>query len=488
MTTMNAREAQAVLEELSRRAREKQGLDMNQILFSSQRKFVNDPSRLVAAKCSRRAGKSHGAAAKLANCALQFPGSTPLYVTMARERSKQIIWPALQELSDLYDLGMEFKLHTGEVRFPNGSTILMSGAGSKREVEKCRGLKYPVVVIDEAQVFSKDLFDYMVDEVFSPAVLDYRGQIVATGTPNAACAGAFFDITTGIEDGWSVHEWTLKDNPHLFKSVPDENRVGQSHEELLDEELRLICKRRGWTRQHPGFLREYLGMWVRDDSDLVFAIDPSNIYIPSLDLGVSWEYVLGVDVGFEDPMAFVVLAYSEDTGQVVAVESYTEEHMIPSQAAAEVERLMGRYPIQEVIVDTGGAGKGYAEEMKQRWNLPIEAAKKTDKAVYLEYLNGDLRSGSLKVLSSCRSLVQEMSLLQWNSRKKDRGIFDYDKSFADHQCDALLYGWRKCRHHWYDASHNPTSFPEELERERQKEMDDFHLFPEAESPWWKRAL
>lgn len=489
MSNMTPREARAVIKELNRRALQHQNIDTNELLFPKQRRFVEDKSRLIAAKCSRRAGKSHGAATKLVIAALKFPGSTPLYVTMARERAKQIIWPALEEINERYNLEMDFKLHTGEVRFPNGSIILISGAGSRREVEKCRGLKYPVVIVDEAQVFSKDLFDYMVDEVFAPAVLDYRGQIMATGTPNAACAGAFFDITTGAEQGWSIHEWTLDDNPFLFKSL-ESGEDDPPFADMLEEELELICKRRGWTRQHSGFLREYRGMWVRDDSDLVFAVDPNNIYVSGLDPTVDWEYVLGVDVGYEDPMAFVVLAYSEDNGQVVVVESYTEEHMIPSQAAAEVQRIMERYPrIDDVVVDAGGAGKGYAEEMKQRWDIPVIAAKKTEKTVYLEFLNGDLRTGALKVLDTCRGLVQEMSLLQWNSRKKDRGVFDYDKAYADHQCDALLYAWRLCRHHEYEAKKVlPAATVDAQYIKLEKELEQYHLFPEDQEPWWKTVL
>jgi len=71
-----------------------------------------------------------------------------------------------------------------------------------------------LVVIDEAQAFGIDLRQ-LVYGVLKPAVADYRGTIVLTGTPGNLIKGLFFDVTNGREAGWSGHRWTTYDNPYM---------------------------------------------------------------------------------------------------------------------------------------------------------------------------------------------------------------------------------------------------------------------------------
>src|SRR5690606_6944543 len=101
-------------------------------------------------------------------------------------------------------------------------------------------------------------------------------------------------------------------------------------------------------------------------------------------------YVLGMDLGYEDSTAFVVLGFDEKVGQTWVIESWSETHLIPSAVAARVDRLRERYNFSYMVADSGGFGKGYVEEMKQRYSIPIEAAEKNRKPAYIELLNGDL--------------------------------------------------------------------------------------------------
>lgn len=410
---------------------------------------------------------------------MDYPGSYCLYITTAREEAKKTIWPGIQDIDKALGLNLQYKQNTGEVVLPNGSQILLQGAGSKRECEKARGKKYPIVVIDEAQNFG-DLLHYLINEIIEPATLDYQGQILLTGTPNAACAGPFFEVATGIESGWNTHSWTWQDNPHLPEST--------------DEWLNALRERRGWTETTPAYLREYMGRWIRDDKTLVFDFRSSLNTVPKFDisqeLSKDWEYVLGVDIGFNDPTAFCVLAYSYQAGQVRVVESYKEEALIPSEAAARVEEIRERFPINRVVVDTGGIGKGYAEEFQQRFHIPVKPAKKTEKATYLSYLNGDFRTGALKIAVDKNSeLLDEVRLLQWDLNKLSHNKFDFDKSFQDHLCDAMLYAWRECRHHGAEGEFAlPTPGTPDYWKMKEQELWERveQGIRDQKKPWWQR--
>lgn len=475
--------AKAVLQEMRKRQQRQAALDAEAVLFGPQKKFAKSQKRLLAACCSRRAGKTYALAFLLLSEAMRYPRSYCIYVTMAREEAKRILWPALMDFDDMCHIGLEFKQNTGEVHLPNGSIILLAGAGSMREVEKGRGKKYPIVVIDEAQVFSRSIFDYMINEVYEPATVDYLGRIVVTGTPNSSCAGPFYDICTGRQEGWDVHNWTILDNP--FQPQP------------IEDELSRIRERRGWTEQHPGFRREYMGQWIRDENDLVFQVGQHNLVdksevLPRLQqFAADTQYVLGIDVGFKDPMGFCVLAYSTLTGKCTVVETHKEEGLIPSVGAKYITEFCEKYPITSIVVDTQGIGKGYAEEWDQKFGFNITIAKKGEKASYVEFLNGDLRTGAVEIVrEGNEELFEEMSMLQWDPAKRQRGKFDYHRGYADHLADAFLYGWRECYHHRLEnqqVSKAPARGSQAYWDQLEEELLETALNPPKEQAWYKKC-
>lgn len=393
---------------------------------------------------------------------------------MTRDNAKLILWPALSELNSRLDLKLKFRENTGDVVLPNGSMIILRGADDKRQIEKLRGPKYPIAVVDEAQAFPPFLKD-LIAEVLEPATLDYDGQIIVTGTPNAACAGPFYDFTTAGDTEWSVHRWTLRDNPFL----PD-----------VDKFLTRIKKLNHWDDNNPTYLREYWGKWVRDYDNLVFKINFGLNTVPTFpyDSADDWEYVLGIDLGFNDPTAFVTLAYSASLGKCFVVESYKESDLIPSAVASRVEVLMARFPYSRIVADTGGFGKGYVEEMRKKFSMPITPANKVEKVAYIEMLNGDLRSGALQICKDRnQELLDEIMLLQWDENKLGRNMFNFDRRFHDHLCDAMLYAWREAFHHHVEWEEMGPKYGTVAywQREAQKmEEEELERMDSEEEPWW----
>ncbi len=475
-TEMTPKQARRVLAEAAERAGRKIRLRAEDALFATQLAFVQDPAQLTAACCSRRAGKSTGSAFKLLKTGSKHPNTTPLFVVMSRADAKNIIWPAFQMFDRRYGLGLEYKENTGDVVLPNGSRVLLRGAGSRREIDKLRGPAYPGAVIDEGQGFGADL-NYMIDDVLGPAVAQYAdGWIAVTGTPNAACAGAFHDICTKPDSGFSVHAWTWRDNEAVAN---------------LAEWAANLMRRRGWTDQHPTYLREYEGVWTRDAEGLVFEFNPGLNLQPRFDAKSQhdWRYVLGIDLGFNDPTAFVVMAYSRASGQAVVVESFKKAGLYPSTAAVHVERFMQAYRLDRIVADTGGLGKGYEQEWVQRFGIPVTAAQKHGKMGYIQILNGDFTAGRLRIAADRnRPLIEEISLLQWDSDKMLENRWEADRRFDDHLADAMLYAWRECKHHNLETQHNPPRFgteeywgaeEEAMWAEARRELED------AERPWWE---
>jgi len=475
---MDEKKARKVLQEAQKRIERKRNLDPDKILFAHQKKFVLDESKSKIALCSRRAGKSFSEAFILLDSAFKHERSLNPFITLTRDNARNILWPALHSLNEQFRLKLQFKENTGDVVLPNGSRIILRGADDKRQIEKLRGPKYPVAVIDEAQGFPWFLKD-LIEDVLEPATLDYNGPIIISGTPNSACAGPFWAMSTGQAgwEGWSVHRWTLRDNPFL----PD-----------VAGWLERKKAQKGWGEDHPTYLREYCGKWIRDSNTLVFKFqeDVNLVEEFSEEAADDWEYVLGIDLGFNDPTAFVVLAYSHNLGQSFVVESYKESGLIPSVAADRVGELLQMYPFSRIVADTGGFGKGYAEEFKVRFSLPVLAAQKLNKVTYIEMMNGDLWNGKLQVCrTGNRDLLDEIRLLQWDENRLSRGKFVYDRNFADHLTDALLYAWRECRHHDYDpVEEGPVPGTDDFWRKKADEHEQAlaeKIEAQNSKSWWE---
>lgn len=355
------------------------------------------------------------------------------YIAKTKGQAKRILWLALQKFNEDHGLGIKFNRNELIAEFPNGSLIDLLGSDDEGDVEKLRGGAYPLAVLDEAQSFRGHV-STLIEDILEPAMLDYKGVIVMTGTPNALCSGYFFDNTTinnqtrkGMHpNGWSVHTWSVKENPYIPHAA----------EFLADKRERL-------GPDNPTYLREWEGKWVYDGNAIIFKLNPDINVISSgnKNSSVDSNFVLGVDLGYTDSTAFVVFEYTPENPGVTVVESYKRSQLIPSVIAAHVEALTRRYDFESIVADTGGLGKPIVEEMIQRYGLPIKAAEKRQKLAAIELLNGDLRNGNIKIVRETNgALLDEIRTLQWNERRN--GPMDKDD---DHLADAFLYGWRECK-------------------------------------------
>ena len=84
--------------------------EIDKVLFKEQLDFVQDPARYALACCSVRSGKTTAAAVDLISTALTMPGTTGLYITLARSSGKRIIWPELLRINRDYGLGANINI------------------------------------------------------------------------------------------------------------------------------------------------------------------------------------------------------------------------------------------------------------------------------------------------------------------------------------------------------------------------------------------
>jgi hypothetical protein len=409
--------------------------------FPEQLAFIRDPARFKVADCSRRAGKTVAIAADLVDTAIRFPGMACLYLTLSRLNAKRILWRDLLAINTNHGLGG--KPHETELTLtmPNGHVIYLSGAKDKNEVEKYRGFPLKKVYIDEAQSFRPYIED-LVDDVLTKSLYDYNGALALTGTPPPVPVGYFHDA---VHSGkWSRHSWTMLQNPHL------KVKSGRDPMDLILED----CERMGVGLENPKIQRECFGRWVRDTESLVLTWGPKNDF-DALPDARTWNYVLGVDLGFSDADALACIGWPDSAPHAYLVEESVTARQGITELVGQIEHFIERYNPQAIVMDTGGLGKKIAEELRRRYALPIKAAEKVRKYEFLELLNDALRTGRFFAKKSSHFCHDSM-LLEWDREKCTGDKRVISESFHSDIIDAALYAYREALH-WLHVPEKPKS-------------------------------
>ncbi len=424
---MDATRAKALL--ARRRALAAPPFKLEEVLFPEQLAFVRDPAKFTTAVTSVRAGKTVSCAADMLDTCIRLPGTTSLYITLTRSNAKRIVWPELLRLNRVHKLGAEVNLSELTLTFPHSgnSNIYLSGANTEKEIEKVRGLSnVALAYVDEAQAFRPFLKE-LVEDIITKRLYDTNGRCRLTGTPGLIPSGYFHAASKS--DAWSHHHWTMHKNPFLQK------KSGLTAEAQIEQD----CKMKGVPITHPSIRRECFGEWTLDQSSLILHYTDAAHFdaLPPR----AWSYVMGVDIGFVDADAIVVLAYCDDEPITYLAHEEVCAKQDLTSLATSIQRLQQRFNVSRAVIDEGGLGKKLAEELRNRWGVHVEPAEKTRKMENLAVLNDALRSGRFRARRDSRFASDCMNLEIDRDRSRPDKTFVSNKFHSD-VVDAVLYAFK----------------------------------------------
>lgn len=404
--------------------------------FPSQNKFVKDEARYIAAQCSRRAGKSNGLALRFFITMEKHKKSNCIYLALTRDSAKQIMWSVLQDLDEKYKLGCVFKESDLSVTHPNGSKLTLYGADMQNFIRRLKGQKSPGIGIDESQDFGGHLKS-LIEDVLTPMMVDYTDSWLAVvGTPGPVPQGYYFDITHQKKFGYSVHKWTLLENPY----VPEPEKF------IAD-----MVEKHQWPDDYPTLMREWRNQWVLDTEALWIRYKAELNHFTELPRHIKkWNYILGIDIGFKDADALAVLAWSEEDPCTYLVEEQITAKQDITDLINQIIAMSRKYDLYKMVIDQGGLGLKIAEEMRRRHGVSVEAADKKLKSENVAVLNDELRLGRFKAKSASR-FAQDSYLIQidWQKSTPDKIVIKKDPH--SDIIDAVLYAHKES----YAFSHKP---------------------------------
>jgi len=432
-------------------------------LFKEQLAFVLDTSPNKIAMCSRRAGKTISCAADLIHTAITNRDVVCLYITLSRNNAKKIIWRELKQIIKNYNLKATLNLSELSITLDDtGSIIYLSGAKDTSEIEKFRGMALKLVYIDEAQSFRAYIKD-LIDDVLSPALMDYSGTLVLIGTPPPTPTGYFCEAYESAK-GWSRHHWTFWQNPFIIK------KSKQTHQQMLEREL----VRRGVAVNDPSIQREWFGKITLDTNSLLIHYNEGKNHYDELPniMPNEWHYIMGIDIGFDDADAIAIIAWHESTPNIYLV----EEKVVPQQGLTElVEQIQyydKKYKIQKMVIDQGGLGKKLAEEMRRRHSIPVQPADKARKFESIAFFNDYLRTGKFKA-KKLSKFAQDSYLVEIDRDKTTSEKIKISDRYHSDIIDAVVYAFKESPAFTYEApKKGPVYGTKEWADQQEDEMFD----------------
>ena len=408
-------ELEALLGELKRRKRERDGLQyVPHEMHPKQRDFLSRPELEVLAAGGTGSGKSDA----LLAAALQYATLPQYSALIVRRTFSELALPgALMDRSHqwLHNTDAHWDGQMKTWKFPSGARLQFGYIESEKDKWRYQGSELHFAGVDEITAFPEQTALFLLSRLrkngTDPIPLRYR----ATCNPD------------GIHMAWVYHRYIESRSPDRFSlqmNLQDNPSVDQASYRKSLEKLDEVSRRRLLD-----------GEWIMSMGGLVYNITKQNLLEEPPDCDY---FILGMDYGYVDACAFVVLGWSKfnTTVYVISVDKF--EKMTPSDAADHVRHLETKYPFSKMVADIGGLGKGYAEEAKIRYRLPIEPADKVNKIGYTRMLAGDVEKGLLKFVGpACKSLLEEIRVLPWTEDRQSIA-----EGYQDHAVDAMLYGWR----------------------------------------------
>lgn len=446
-----------------------------------QRDFVLDPARRFAALTGRGAGKTTATKVRLVRKALGIQRARLLFLATTKDQAEDLMWEPLKELLDRLSIRATFNESKLRCTLPDTKSLIwLVGADDKRTVEKLRGRPWHEVDIDEGASYKPALLANLILRIIGPRLGDFGGVLGIEGTPGHTLNGLFYDVTrTGSEIGrlwadrddpdfaghaWSVHKWSLLDG--VAAGI-------QAAINLWAEALRIKAEYR-WGDRHPIWMREFLGIWAADETEMMYWYrphteegEPWNAWNPERRGGWAilppnprddWRYGVGIDLGHGTQFALQVGALSPSDpdrnlwhafefvkrgmyNRKIAELLIGEEAVrrggagkVPFEELGGIIGHLGRWP-DCMVADDSNLGDAILEDLAKTYGIPIKPAEKKNKPACVELTNGDLSDGRAHIQEKSQ-LAQEMAELQW--RVDDFGNLKEPKH-GDNACDGWIY-------------------------------------------------
>ena len=371
---------------------------------------INNPKyRFLTAAVSRRLGKTY-----IANIVGQIvtlvPGSSILIMS-PNYRLSQISFELQRNLIKHFNLEVtKDNAKDSTIELSNGSSIRL---GSVNQVDSVVGRSYDLIIFDEAALTSEGEAAFNV--ALRPTLDKDNSKAIFISTPRgkANWFGTFFDrgFNEDFPQWISIHA-TWRDNPRISEEDINEARLAMSEAEFKQEYEADFTTFEGLIYQ---FNYEDC---VRDLS----LMDTS-----------SFDIIAGLDVGYKDPTAFVVLAYNHYDNKYYLLSEYLRPGENTSTHAAAMQVLIDKYDVDFIYIDSAAAQ--FRMDLASEFGISTMNANKSV-LDGINHVSAIVDNDRLIIDESCVEVLKALGQYRWDNRStvKEKPLHDFSDLM-----DAIRY-------------------------------------------------
>lgn len=372
---------------------------------------VNNPKyRFICAALARRLGKTY-----IANVIGQLVALVPgcnILIMSPNYNLSSISFEIQRKLIKSFDLEVEKdNLKDKVIELSNGSTIRM---GSLSTVDSCVGRSYDLIIFDEAALGSDAMEAFNVS--LRPTLDKPNSKAIFISTPRGK--NNWFSIFYQRGYSSAYPQWVsltadYKENPRMKESDVDEARKSMSKAE---------------------FEQEYCASFTTFEGQIYSSFD-ATIHVKEYEHVDREEFLAGLDPGFKDPTAFVVIAFNPATDCFHIVSEYLEAQAVTSKHAERFHEFIDKYAVDAIFIDPAAAQFG--GDLAYSYDIATIKAKKAvnEGIAYVQTL---IENNRLFVSPDCTLTLRMLDQYRWKTDAQS-GIEKPDHTVDSHIADAIRY-------------------------------------------------
>lgn len=369
---------------------------------------VNDPRfRFVCAALSRRLGKTY-ISNIIAQLVLLVPGCNVLIMSPNFSLSS-ISFEIQRKLIASFDLEVDKNnLKDKVVELSNGSTVRM---GSLSTVDSCVGRSYNLIIFDEAALGADGEEAFNVS--LRPTLDRPNSKAIFISTPRGKNNWFSKFFNRGYDPDfpeWVSIKADYTENPRMSASDVASARASMS--------------KAFFEQEYMANFSMYEGQIFVVPSEAVVDYEPTD----------EDEKFAGLDPGFRDPTAFIVLVYKPIDDSFHIVDEYLESEAVTPVHVERFRELIAKWNVDAIFIDS--AAPQFAADLAHIYDIATIKARK-EVLPGIARVQSLLEQGKLKISPHCTKTLAAFDQYQWDQR--DTLVKEKPEHKHSHIPDAVRY-------------------------------------------------
>lgn len=290
------------------------------------------------------------------------------------------------------------------IELSNNSTIRM---GSVSTVDSSVGRSYDLIIFDEAALHTdgEDAFNIAL----RPTLDKPTSKAIFISTPRGKSNWFSSFYNRGFDNNypyWCSLRATYDENPRMSES------------DVLEAKNSMSAAQ---------FEQEYLASFNTYEGQ-IYKFSEHNV----IDESHTGECFSGLDPGYRDETAYVVIQYCYESDWFYVLDEYVEKNLPTSIHAERINNLNNTYGVETVFIDSAAAQM--SADLAYNYNISCTKAKK-DVLAGISFVQNLVETNRLKVHPRCKEVLKMLDQYRWDDSTSGKPVHDR----YSHMADALRY-------------------------------------------------